>query len=270
MIPFMKSRVAIVSGATGSVAHQTCLLLARAGAEVVALGDDQNTLNKIEQQICSEGGRVRVSEVDPTTDAVEGLIKSTHADHGRLDVLLCFSGTVGGIGNPVTDTPLSTFQADLAATVVPAFNLIHHAAPFLRRTPNARIGLMSSPASLRPQQNCASFAAATAAINQLVQNLSVELRPAGISVNAFAPGAILTDGSSQLSDTVMFGGGDFSPQPPELAAHLPLWMCSPEADGITGEYLQFGAPNVDAAIEAFRATHHMDFPTPSSRAAVTV
>lgn len=261
MTPFLKSKVALVSGATGPLGFATALLLSRAGANVALLGRDADRLNELAARIETDGGAALAFAEDAgDAEAVAALVDSVMTRFGRIDFLLGLDGSIEGIGKPVWDTKPETFQADLTANAMAAFNLVRHVSPVFRRTPGARIALMSSAVTLRPERNCAAYAASMAAVNQLVQCLSVELRPMGVGVNAFTPGAVLAADAPGAPETVMFGAGDFTPTSPELAAHLPLWLCAPEAHGITGQFILPNQPEVQAALDAFRANHHIDLP----------
>lgn len=86
-----------------------------------------------------------------------------------------------------------------------------------------------------------NYAAAKAALIGVTRSLAVELAPKHITVNAVAPGAILTDMTRQAVEYMPEHLKDINSIPmrrwgtPEEVAYLVSFLCSHRADYISGQ-----------------------------------
>ena len=83
----------------------------------------------------------------------------------------------------------------LGVGVKGAFWGIQAALPHLRRAGNAAIVNVASAAAVQGTANFSAYTAVKGAIAALTRQLAVELGPAGVRVNAVAPGPIPTEGA---------------------------------------------------------------------------
>ena len=129
-------------------------------------------------------------EGDVTDEAsVAENIAFADASFGGLEVICANAGTGGPAGR------LETLQADawracVDVNVTGAFLTAKHAIPVLRRGGGGLILFTSSTAGQWGYPNRSPYAAAKWAIVGLTKTLAMELGPAGIRVNAIAPGAV--------------------------------------------------------------------------------
>lgn len=261
MTPFLNNSVALVTGASGGLGAATAVLLSRAGARVAALARSEDKLEKLAAGLRAEGAEAVAIAADLADfDSVGHAVARTVEAFGGIDLLVNVGGSAEGIGRRIWETPPEVFARDLAANAAGAFNLMHHAAPVMRMRPGARLAFLSSPATMTPGPATGAYAASKAAVNQLVQTLALELRQNAVAVNAFNPGPVATESWARISKVLPSGPNAPQPQPPEVAAHLPLWLCAPESEGITGEFIQWNNPNTQEALNWFRANRQIDLP----------
>ena len=236
----LKGKTAIVTGGSRGVGRATARLLAQAGCDV------------------GIGFRSRVEEAEETVAELRELGVSAWAQPGDLSDVSAveelfsradreFEGLDIFVGNhgiwPKEDVALEEMDDErwrrtMAVNLDAIFYTVRAATSRLRR--NGRIVLVSSTAGQRGEAFHGDYAATKGAMISLVKGLCIELAPRGITVNAVAPGWILTE----MSESAFVDGADT-----EIAAGIPLgriataedvagpivFLCSELARHITGE-----------------------------------
>lgn len=184
-----KTKVAVITGASGGIGAAICQRLKADGIKIVAidrvLPDQQN-----------EDVDYRV--LDITQTAALGLVADDiAARHGSIDIW------VNNAGFLERKDALSITEAEwnvtLAVNLTATFFGAQHAARIMQSGGHGgAIINLSSYAGLKARPNCAAYAAAKAAIAHLTACLAVEWGPHGVRVNAIAPGYIETPMSAWM------------------------------------------------------------------------
>lgn len=102
------------------------------------------------------------------------------------------------LGTDAPSTVLDLIQRNLAPAVVGAGTAIRR---FLAAGTGGAIVTVSSHQAVRPYPGCLPYATAKAALEGMTRALAVEHGPAGIRVNAVAPGTVATDRYTELLAT---------------------------------------------------------------------
>ncbi|HEY3504901.1 MAG TPA: SDR family oxidoreductase [Actinocatenispora sp.] len=121
-----------------------------------------------------------------TADGAQSTVDGVLAAFGRLDVVVLAAAVMPVA--PVTRTTDAQWRAGLDATLGTAFAVCRAALPHLPR--GAAIVAVSSVNATLAAPGLPAYAAAKAGLEGLVRQLALEYGPAGVRVNAVAPGMI--------------------------------------------------------------------------------
>lgn len=200
MLPGIEGKVALVTGGSRGIGRAVAMLLSSLGARVgIGYRSDRDAardaLRAIEEVARGTGpGSTPWAEAaDLSTEAgVSGLFARLDDESGgALDVFVANAGTWNESPRPAVELGAREWKSMLETNLTSAFLTTREAAR--RMKAGGRIVLISSTAAQRGEAGHAHYAASKGAMQSFVKSLAVELGPAGINVNAVAPGWVDTD-----------------------------------------------------------------------------
>jgi NAD(P)-dependent dehydrogenase (short-subunit alcohol dehydrogenase family) len=187
----LDGKVAVVTGASSGIGAACAEAMSRAGARVVLVGRNEERLRRVEERV----GEHRVIAVDlAEADAHTRIVRETVEAFGAIDSIVHSAGIFWP--NPLAEASLEDFDMQWRVNVRAPYALTRAALPHLRR--DSSVIFVSSIAGQVAFPNSAAYCATKGAVEQLTKALAVELAPAGIRVNAIAPGNVRTSMNEEL------------------------------------------------------------------------
>ncbi len=239
----LQNKVAIITGAGSGFGEGMARRFAAEGAKVVV--NDIHEANG--RRVAADLGKTAMfveADVSKAAD-VQALAAATLAAHGRIDILVNNAGYTHR-NQPLLDVPEDVFDRVFAVNVKALYLTALAAVPVMRRQGGGSILNTASTAGLRPRPGLTWYNASKGAVITMTKSMAAELAPDRIRVNCLCPVAGET---GMLAD---FMGGD-TPEnrarfrasvplgrlsTPEDIANAALYLCSDEADFITGVALE--------------------------------
>ena len=184
-----EGKVAVVTGAAGGIGEGIARRLVAEGASCVVADVRADRGRAVAESL---GASARFQRVDVTQEAdVAGVVDFAVAEFGRLDCLFNNAGVLGATGSLV-DTDLADWIASMDVLLTSVFLGIKHGARVMRPQGTGSIVNTASTAGVRAGLGPHAYTAAKHAVVGLTASAAVELMPAGLRVNAIAPGATVS------------------------------------------------------------------------------
>lgn len=189
----LNGRVALVTGGSRGIGAAIALRLAEAGADVaVGCGTHREAADEVAGKITALGRRAVVVPGDMADPAVPARLAADVAGRlGPVDVLVANAGI--GTRVELEDVDQAAWDEVMAVNLRAPFFLAQAILPHMREQRYGRIILMSSVAAFLGGILSPQYTASKAGLIGLTHALAATLAPHGITVNAVAPGLILTD-----------------------------------------------------------------------------
>lgn len=237
----LTDKIAIVTGASRGIGAGIALLLAKRGATVVVnYNSSPDAANAVVEKITSEGGKALAVQADVSEeDGANELVKAAIDTYGKLDILVNNAGTT-------RDNLIMLMKADDFDTVVKT-NLrstwlcSKAAVKSMMRKRYGRIINITSISGIAGNGGQTNYSASKAGIIGFTKSLAREVASRNITVNAVAPGFVLTDltkdlpaeMTSKLNDNIPLGRWGAI----DDVAYSTAFLASDEAAYITGHVL---------------------------------
>ena len=245
----LTGRLALVTGGSRGIGAACVRALGSAGAGVAfSYRERQEAAVELYDELQSSGIRSFPIRADLAERAdCERLVREAVSELGGLDILVHNAGiwTAG----PIESMPEEVWRETMRVNLDSAFYVTRTAVPHLRGKGYGRIIYVSSTAGQRGEAGHSHYAASKGAIQSLTKSLAMELAPDAITVNAVAPGWVITEMvTGVLSDREIEATGREIPlgrmaDPAEIAGPV-AFLASDLAAHITGEILNVNGGSV--------------------------
>ncbi len=218
-----RSRVVVLTGASGRLAPTVARAFAEAGDRLALLGRRTEVLERLATDLPGGAARhlaiaVDLNEADAAMDAA----KRVQVELGPATVLLHLAGGYRG-GAGLVEAPAEEWEAMLAVNLWPTVNALRAFLPQIRNAEQGRIVTVSTPFARAPLATGAAYSATKAAVEAMTLSVARELAGTSATANVVL---VRTIGDAKPHHT----------RPEEIAAAL-QWLCSPEAGVVNGQLI---------------------------------
>lgn len=241
-----KMGVAIITGAASGIGYATARALASAGYAVAIVDVSGSAAESAAGEIVRETGGVAqswaadVTDAEATSTAFQGVCETL----GPPTVLVNNAGIVVRKKARLEDLPQSDIDEMMAIHVGGTLGWSRLVIPGMRKAGHGRIINISSVNAITAVPYRIGYVTAKKAIRGLTEALAVETARAGITVNAIAPGYILTDVLKARAEAGILDRAAIADRTPvgrwgapEDIANAAVFLASRDAGYITGTTL---------------------------------
>ncbi|MCY3001969.1 MAG: 3-oxoacyl-[acyl-carrier-protein] reductase [Planctomycetota bacterium] len=235
--PYLKGKVALVTGASRGIGRAIAVQLARRGASVACVATSPERAQGTVDLCVAAGARALPYGVDVgKTAAVAELVAKVQADLGGLDLLVNNAGITRD--QLLLRMSEEDFDAVIQTNLKGTWNFVKAAARTLMKC-QGRIVNIGSVVGVTGNAGQVNYAASKAGVFGLTRSVAKELSSRRVTCNAIAPGYIDTDMTAAIDAKAKEALVASIPLgrtgTPEDVALLVDYLCGPGGAYITGQ-----------------------------------
>jgi 3-oxoacyl-[acyl-carrier protein] reductase len=237
----LSGRSAVVTGGSRGIGRAIVTRLAEQGADVCfSFRRDQAAADEVAAAITALGRHALPVQADVTDPAAaEALIKDATGEFGKIDILVNNAGITRD--DLIMRMSTEAWREVLETNLFGAFYTLKAVTRPMLKARGGRIINITSVSGQAGQTGQANYSAAKAGLIGLTKASARELASRGITVNAVAPGFVLTELTKDLPPELQAQITDRTPlgrfgTPEDISAAV-CFLASDEAAYITGQVL---------------------------------
>jgi NAD(P)-dependent dehydrogenase (short-subunit alcohol dehydrogenase family) len=190
----LEEKVAIITGSGTGLGKATALAMARAGADIIAVGRRPDPIEETAAEVKALGRQALAIAADATQSSeVDALVDRVHAEFQHIDIMANFAG--GGTRNgPKTllQTTDEEWHYGLDINLTSCFMTARSVARYMIPAKKGKIILIASGWGMRGGKRNLTYCAAKGGVINITRALAAALGGEGINVNCVAPGLVPT------------------------------------------------------------------------------
>ena len=268
----LRGKVGIVTGGATGIGAGIARTLAADGAKVLIVDINETGAAASAKTICDSGGQASHMVGDVSKEEVsKAMVEHAVEEYGRLDILVQNAyGVIGYTDGSALEVEVEAWRKGMDLLVMAHFLGAKYAVPAMKNSgppegfnpgswegrglrsgspPAMEIGRIVNISSVHGLLQAAGtmvYESGKAAVIGLTRQMAIDFGPMGITVNAIAPGHIVTEGLEKLWSEVGNEAGFHLEElqypvrrtgVPEDIGNAVSFLCSQEAAFITGVVL---------------------------------
>ncbi|WP_445491036.1 SDR family oxidoreductase [Niallia sp. 03133] len=241
----LKSKVAVITGASSGIGKATAELFSKEGATVLCADIKEEKMRDVVKDIQSSGGDAKAYFVDVSDEhKVVEFANQIKEEYGYIDILFNNAGT-DTEGGKLHEYPIELWDKLMSVDLRGTFLVSKFLIPLMLNKGGSIIN-NSSVSGLAADLDRSGYNAAKGGITNLTRAMAIDYARDGIRVNCIAPGTIETP---LLNDIMGEEAGKKFRQAyewvdpmgrlgnPEEIASVVLFLASEDSSYVTGEYI---------------------------------
>jgi 3-oxoacyl-[acyl-carrier protein] reductase len=236
----IEGRIALVTGASQGIGRACALELAKAGATVALAARNETKLAEVQAEIEAAGGKAAAFAIDVADESsIKAGAKAVLERFGKVEILVNNAGiTKDGL---VLRMKRADWDDVLTTNLTGSFLLTQALLGAMLKNRWGRIINISSVVGRTGQAGQVNYAASKAGLIGMTRSLAREVASRGITVNAVAPGYVITQMTGVLDEKqtaammalIPLGRAGTEGE----VAHSVLYLASEGAGYVTGHVL---------------------------------
>jgi gluconate 5-dehydrogenase len=188
----LEGRVALVTGGSSGLGREISLAFGHAGAHVLVNGRNRERVDETVQALANAGCTASPLVFDlADANARSEALDAVEQRWGRLDVLVNNAGQRQRA--PIEHIAPEDFERLMDVNLNAVYALSRAAARLMVPQRRGRIVMITSIAARLARAGDVAYISAKGGLEALTRALACEYGPSGVTCNAIAPGAFLTD-----------------------------------------------------------------------------
>ena len=188
----LAGKTALVTGASRGLGRAMAIALARAGADVALNARAADSLKETAAGVQRLGRRAVIAAGDISEEPqAKEVVERAQKELGRIDVLINNAGVWEG--SYLVRLNKEDWDRVMKVNLTGVYLMARAAGKVMLKQKSGKIINIASILGFKASPQSLAYAATKAGVIQMTKVMAVELGPAGITVNAIAPGFFDTD-----------------------------------------------------------------------------
>ena len=188
----LSGKTALVTGASRGLGRAMALALAQAGADVALNARQAESLKETADEVRRAGRKALIAAGDVGDEAkAKEIVEQVQAKLGRIDIFINNAGVWGG--SYLVRLDKEDWDRVVQTNLTGAFLMARAVGKLMLKQKSGKIINIASISGFKATPQSLAYAATKAGVIQMTRVMALELGPAGVTVNAIAPGFFDTD-----------------------------------------------------------------------------
>lgn len=241
----LQGKVAVITGAASGMGRSIAILYAKEGAKVVAADINYDGAKETVATIEADGGKaIAVLANVAKEEDIQAMIDTAVKEYGTVDILVNNAGIMDNM-EPAADITDQQWDRIFAINTTSVMRATRKVLPiFLAKSAGVIINIASIGGLYGKVAGCA-YTASKHAVIGFTKSTGFMYATKGIRCNAIAPGGVITNIGSTMTNINEFGysrtklGMDLNPRfgQPEEIAGIALFLASEDSSFVNGTVL---------------------------------